>query len=148
MTALERRYRPAGSHIVHDRFDDEVVIINLNSGCYFSLRETAAEIWDLVRKGATRCEILAGMTAAYFGPTEEMERAVAAFLDDLAAENLVQTEESGGRAAVGPPTVKAAAADKRRPFPAPRLTKYEDQKELLLLDPIHEVGGLGWPGKK
>jgi hypothetical protein len=28
------------------------------------------------------------------------------------------------------------------------LEKFTDQRELLLLDPIHEVGELGWPEKK
>jgi len=33
----------------------------------------------------------------------------------------------------------------RPPFVKPILQKYTDMADLLLLDPIHEVGEQGWP---
>jgi hypothetical protein len=37
---------------------------------------------------------------------------------------------------------------KQQEFSRPILTKYTDMKELLLLDPIHEVDETGWPNPK
>jgi hypothetical protein len=34
------------------------------------------------------------------------------------------------------------------PFTPPALTKFTDMQDLLLLDPIHDVGSGGWPAKK
>ena len=137
-------YRPTGPHIVHDRFDDEVVIIDLESGLYFSLRGTAAEIWDLLAAGAGRDGLKAGMRAGYPGAGAELEAAVDAFVDELLAERLIAVAPAAGSPAGPGPGVEPG----RGAFAAPRLVKYEDQKELLLLDPIHEVGDLGWPEKK
>jgi hypothetical protein len=33
-------------------------------------------------------------------------------------------------------------------FQPPTLRKYTDMQDLLLIDPIHEVDDLGWPGVK
>jgi hypothetical protein len=148
MTIRKRCYQPATAHIVYDRFDDEVVIIDLNSGCYYSLREAAVEIWEMIERRPTAGEILASLGDVFSGPAEEMERDVLAFLDQLAAEGLVTTgdECGGGDAAAG--ISKDGLTGERRPFKIPEMTKYEDQKEILLLDPIHEVGDLGWPERK
>ena len=34
------------------------------------------------------------------------------------------------------------------PFEAPRLTKYTDMRDLLVLDPIHDVDESGWPARR
>jgi len=141
------RYRTSGPHVVHDRFDDEVVVINLKTGCYFGLRETAADIWDLAAGGATQDEIIASIRAAYPGPAEDVEKDVAAFLSELSAEDLVLADVSDLPRSPGSVRGPHPPPDQRRPFSAPKLAKYDDQKELLLLDPIHEVGELGWPEK-
>jgi hypothetical protein len=33
----------------------------------------------------------------------------------------------------------------RIPFQAPALEKHSDMQDLILLDPVHEVGPRGWP---
>lgn len=137
------RYRPAGTHIVHDRFDDEVVIINLNDGCYYSLRQSAADIWDGVAGGLGLEGILGLVGSRFDGDTSVVRSAVEEFLSRLMAEDLAAPGDGDGPEGPAP-----APAGKKPPFVAPLMTKYEDQKEILLLDPIHEVGDLGWPEKK
>jgi predicted transcriptional regulator len=38
--------------VVHEVFDDEIVIINLDNGNYYTLTQTGADIWGLVETGA------------------------------------------------------------------------------------------------
>jgi hypothetical protein len=144
----EERYGIAGSHVVYDRFDDEVVAINLLSGCYFSLRDTALEIWNMITGGASRDELYAAIRTAYSGSAEDMKKSLSEFLDQLTAEDLIRGQPSEGPASLQTALVDGTNSNERRPFSIPKLVKYDDQKELLLLDPIHEVGELGWPEKK
>ena len=50
-------------------------------------------------------------------------------------------------AAVAPPN-GSAPADAARVFEAPRLEKYTDMQDLVLLDPVHEVDEQGWPQQR
>ena len=46
---------------------------------------------------------------------------------------------------------RTPAADHDAPKPAfdpPRLEKYSDMQDYLLIDPIHEVDEPGWPAKR
>ena len=38
-------------HVIHEAIDGEVIVIHLERGSYFSLRDTAAELWELVEQG-------------------------------------------------------------------------------------------------
>jgi hypothetical protein len=140
---VAKRYMWVASRIVHDTFDDEVVVINLENGCYYSLTGSGPEIWAAVGRGATREEILAAVVPP--AAISDGAPAVDAFLEALIAEGLVAADGSS------PDSVRSGAADgprETRELRLPVLQKFTDQRELLLLDPIHEVGELGWPEKK
>jgi hypothetical protein len=121
--------------VTHQLIDGEVVIINLENGCYYSLLELAATMWILVASGWSHEEILSAVHAAYPAQSGASE-ATSAFLDQLLAEGLIVD---------GP----AARCDVSHPFPAsyaaPALEKFTDLQDLLMLDPIHEVDAAGWP---
>ena len=40
----------------------------------------------------------------------------------------------------------AAPAAVLQPWPGGWIEAYGDMKDLLLLDPVHDVGAAGWPG--
>lgn len=62
--------------------DDEVVLLNLQDGTFFSLTGTAAAIWPLIDGTRTRAELL-GQLAESYGTAAE---AVATDLDDFLAQ--------------------------------------------------------------
>jgi len=63
------------------------------------------------------------------------------FLSRLIKEGLVApADDEDDITAIRPRPIGAENA-----FSAPLLEKYSDMQELLLLDPIHEVGERGWP---
>ena len=43
--------RKNGPAVVSETIDGEVIVIHLERGSYFSLRDTAAELWELVEQG-------------------------------------------------------------------------------------------------
>lgn len=133
----------ARASVVHEKFGDETVIVNLESGCYYSIQGAGDAIWSAVMEGVPRDDILRRIQAAYAGDRQQIIRETAAFLDQLAAEALV---EAAAPAAAMAESVTAAPG--APPFETPRLDKYTDMEEMLQLDPIHEVDEMGWPQAK
>lgn len=44
-------YKIPETQISHNRFDDEIIAVNLATGSYFSFHNTAAELWSLLERG-------------------------------------------------------------------------------------------------
>ncbi len=126
--------------VVYEAFDDELVIINLDNGNYYTLTGAAADIWQLVEAGATLDEIEAQIAGAYMGESSLVRSGVAQLVESLVAEDLIAPDATRTPA----PAPRVAAAPPR-PFETPVLQKYMDMQALLLLDPIHEVDEMGWP---
>lgn len=121
----------------HQNIDGEVVVINLENGCYYSLLDVSAAIWQSLASGADRVAILEQVSAAYPDVHDAAERADA-FIDELLAEHLLID---------GDPDRAAPPGDLPARYVAPQVEKFTDMQELLMLDPIHEVDAIGWPHK-
>jgi hypothetical protein len=129
--------------VIHQTLDGEVIVVNLDTGVYYSLAGTAAEIWTALEAGASAARTARGLAQRYSAAGSELEDAVAAFVGELEQEELIVAGAAAGAEETG---VDAAANGVAHPsFVAPVLQKYTDMQELLLLDPIHEVDEAGWP---
>ncbi|MBW4497057.1 MAG: PqqD family protein [Oscillatoria princeps RMCB-10] len=134
--------------VVHEIIDGEVVIVHLLKGHYYSLVKTGADIWSGIERGISRERILEEMVSRYDGDPADIEKAVNNMIEQLQEEELIavaQTEESGTAAAGA---IEAKANPEKLSFEPPKLDKYTDMEDLLLLDPIHEVDETGWPNVK
>ena len=83
--------------------DGEVVVIDLRSGNYFSLVESAAVIWASLAARPTHDEVAAYLGRVYDAEPEQCFAVSGAFLDVLVAEGLVvqvDAPRTPGRAAV------------------------------------------------
>jgi hypothetical protein len=141
------RFRVNRPTVVYEIIDDEVIIIEFDSGNYYSLDKTGAHMWRLIERGATQGEIEVGTARLYGGPPEVIKEAVERLLAELRRESLIVPDESGGNdegRGAGAPTEPDLLAE-RPIFEPPVLQKYTDMQELLMLDPIHEVDVTGWP---
>lgn len=138
------RYRVNNPHVISETIQGEVIVIHLETGTYYSLRQAGAEIWNSVDRGAGSEEIVDALAARYEGSRDEMEAAVSRLLEELAAEGLLAPGEAdkNGRAAAEP---DASPPGERSAFEPPKLEKFTDMQDLILLDPVHEVGEKGWP---
>lgn len=132
--------------VVSETVDDEVIIINLESGAYYSLRSTAAVVWGLIEQHRTGFEIAAAMSRRQDGEDAEIRSKVSLFLEELAAENLIlPAEEAVG---TGEASIETDLGISTSAFEPPSLSKYTDMEHFLQVDPIHEVGEQGWPNPK
>lgn len=118
-------------------FDDEIVVANFNTGVYYSLRFAAADIWLGLMAGVPADEVIEAMSAHAKLAPDAFAEAARTFIESLESEQLIRVTP---RAADGSWQPRVAFG----PFDAPAFERFTDMEDLLLLDPIHDVGKTGW----
>jgi hypothetical protein len=108
---------------ISETIDGETIIINLETGSYYSMNPAGTALWNAIVKAAS---IPVG------------EPAIAGFMQNLLDEGLVLESDSSSDEIVEDVSM----------FLDPRIEKYEDMQEMLLADPIHDVETAGWPNLK
>jgi hypothetical protein len=138
---LFRYYEANTPKVLYEAFEDETVLINLDSGNYFSFSGSGALIWDCIVRGDSVGSVIQNLEER-FGGRNGIASAVEDFIRELVEENLI-VENSSGTAK----NMKEGKVEIPTPpqFQRPVLQKYSDMQDLLLLDPIHEVDEMGWP---
>ena len=136
-----QRFRVNVPDVVFEAFDEEIVLVNLETGNYYSVRGTGPEIWMALASGESASQIGLGLQARYEGDLPAMQAAVTAFADALVAADLLVPDGVAQAAA----DVPASGNGGRQAFEPPILETYSDMQDLLLLDPIHDVDQAGWP---
>jgi len=132
-------YVVAGDHILAKLFEDELTLVNLDSGEYFAAGGIAVDLWSELATPRNSAELAQAIIARYAATPDIVVAEVRKLLGDLSANGLVrQTEDVSGVPAV-------PAVVERKPWPGSWLEVYGDMKDLLLLDPVHDVGEAGWP---
>lgn len=128
--------------VVHELVDGEVVAVNLDTGCYFSMEGAAAVCWSALVETVADHDLVELLARRFGVGLPEVRQDVARFVAELVGEGLVVEDPM-----VRPrrPTVDANDAPPGQPYMPPALQKFEDMRELLLLDPIHDVDESGWP---
>jgi hypothetical protein len=90
-------YQIDPSHVAHERLGDEVIIINLDKGAYYSGSGSAADLWSLLVTGASLNHIIDILSKEYRHSPEavrsDVERCVAA----LVAAELIQADRTFGK---------------------------------------------------
>lgn len=136
-------------HVSAEKIDDEVMIVSLDKGDYYSLTGVAAEVWQMIADGLSENAMRERIRAAYRGDPAEMQTSLASFIDELQKEQIIVVDEQP--AADQSSTTETIANDDHDlpEFSQPLLEKYTDMQMLLLIDPIHEVNDEhGWPKMK
>lgn len=144
---FHQTYRINLPAVVSEVFDDEIVIIHLESGAYYSLDQSSALIWELIQQGATETEIVSKIAAHYALVTESLVAVVQPFITELCREQLIIADTAVTQACqpAGAKLTDSSFGTAKGPFTPPRLHKFTDMQDLLLLDPIHDVTETGWP---
>ena len=133
------RFRVNSPDTVHETFDDEVVLLNLRTGNYYSLDAPATTLWNYIECGMDVEAIGEALAERHAAEAPPVRPIVHLFLQELERESLIVSEN--GATAASLPHHEASAQS----FPVPQLQRYSDMQDLFLLDPIHEVQDSGWP---
>jgi hypothetical protein len=127
--------------VVFERYDDEVIAINLNTGMYYSLNRTAADAFELLAGGCPVTELTAALQPRYNEDLRLFERDLLDIVSELRRALLIEPAQSNGKLPANP----LPASQPKLAFEPPVLKVHDDLQQLFLLDPVHEVGAEGWP---
>jgi len=134
------RYEPNTARISHEQLNDEVIIINVETGAYYSGSDTFAILWSALVQGATDLEIAQHFADRYSVECEVTLKDVRDIIGQLLAKGLL------GEAPERPPSSDLSLPDgSLAKWSAPALAEYTDMWDLIQLDPIHDVSEAGWP---
>jgi len=138
--------------VTHQTVDDEVIIIQLNRGNYFSLAGSGRQIWILLCAGVPPAEIPAQLRDRYSAEPEAIESSVSELVTTLLEESLIEAGPAGhpaqDRAVATEGARRGGTNGDRVPFVPSKLEKYTDLQDYLLIDPIHDVAEAGWPTER
>jgi len=138
-------FRVNSPNVIHEIIDGEAVLVNLDSGSYYSIDSVGAVVWDYVEKGLSRHQIVEAIASQYDGEQADIDQGIQQLFAQLQEEQLIVPTEapsSNGHAFV---TTSVSTGQNKPQFEPPVLHKYTDMEDLLLLDPIHDVDESGWP---
>ncbi|CAB4324288.1 MAG: PqqD family peptide modification chaperone [Actinobacteria bacterium] len=127
--------------VMSEILDGEAVIVDLRTGRYHGAQGVAATAWSVLGRTADLSTIVREVSEVHAPVPTDVEARISAFVDQLlAAELIVEVAGSAASATIVLATVGASS-----PWNDPVLESHNDLEDLLLLDPVHDVGADGWP---
>lgn len=135
----QETFRINEPQVIAEEIDGEAIILNFESGTYYSLNESAMGIWRSIQAGYPCSAILGKWKETYAGDGEQVATEFTTFWQQIQEEGLIVPAAPSATPAAPPPVAVV------RHYERPILNKFTDLQNLLLLDPIHDVDELGWP---
>ena len=127
---------PKGVH--SQDFGDEIVVINLNTGKYFSLRGGAVQIWTRIGKNSKAT--LSAIQQKF--EQKENDSTILHLIKKWLEEGILEETEAVHN-------LSTDDLEEKIILQSIEFEVYDDMQALLLLDPIHDVDAkVGWPKQK
>lgn len=93
MSAIEK----CTQAFIETEVDDEVVIVSLDEGQFFSLRDTGLAIWQKIDGERDRDAILDALAEEYSADVDVLARDLDTFLAEVRAAGFIRIESTAGR---------------------------------------------------
>lgn len=129
---IESHYTIAHPEVVFERFDGDLVVLDLRSGRYFGFNPVGAVTWLSLMEGVFARDIVsAGLD----------EKQLLTFLEALLREG-VAVQSEGSRKSIPAEYLGLISTGEE----GPSFEAYDDLSDLMMADPIHDVDAeRGWP---
>ncbi len=140
-------YRVNRPQVAFESFGDETLLVNLESGYYYSLQGCSGQVLELIEQGYRLETVIAYLSREFSGDPADIQTRITHFVEELAAEGILVPGISPPDPAPTSETPDGSPGELalRPAFQPPAIEKFSDMQDLLLLDPIHEVDEMGWP---
>jgi len=137
---LLSRFKPNTHSITYQALADEMVIVYLETGIYYSLESVGTLIWNELTAGSSMKKVMEELCLRFDELPEEIEKSLKGFITQLQEEKLItpQKEVELTFSFFHPPSKHFCYA--KAPYIHPYLNKYTEMQELLLLDPSENEG--------
>ena len=144
---MNQRYAINQPAVASEVINGEAIMMHHPSGDYFSANGIGAVIWQWIGEARSHDQIVRALEANFPQSSGGIKGAVDAFLADLLRYELIRTAASADGSAPDAPAQRDPGLASE--FAPPVLNVYSDMRDVLLLDPIHEVEeAAGWPVPK
>jgi hypothetical protein len=139
-----QKYQIDRSRIIFEQFEDETVLVNTETGYYYSLSNTGSEILRLLDEGCLADDVPTILFGSCEG-THQRRDIVQKFVERLVGESIITVRSSDYSNQIGRDPGPARYGEGIEYVP-PVLERFDDVRDLLLIDPIHQVDQeYGWP---
>jgi hypothetical protein len=128
--------------VIFERFDEEIVAIQLSSGNYHSISGAGIDAFLLLASEPTIEELVDALARKYDASAATIAQDMKAFLDLMRAESLIGVRETQS---VAFQPLELMPPRHAVPYAPPSLQPFRDLQDLFLIDPVHDVGPQGWP---
>jgi hypothetical protein len=131
-------YKLAGVNIVFEVFDGEIVAVHLDSGKYYSLKDSASDVWNAMMANQSNQAIAQRLSSHYLLDEKLTLSQIDDFIHQLVQEGLLVANDET-------PESASLLEHPQGLYIAPTFEVFNDMQEILLLDPVHDVDDSGWP---
>lgn len=132
-------WAPNAPSVVSEIIDGELVVINLETGSYYSSLGIGSWLWRCFEQRIGREVIEAAIVDAFGVGAGQARSDLEAFTAELRRENLIRESAPADATRGDVPALPAGN------YMRPEIKVFSDMQDLLLLDPIHDVSDEGWP---
>jgi hypothetical protein len=130
-----------------ERLDGETIVIDFESGRFYSFRESAADLLWLISL-EIEFALFESVLQRYFRVHESTDlfQDIGSFIDTLLGLNLIEKSAVDSEIdSTGISDVELPEDYLRRDWVSPLLVSNDELSDLLKIDPIHDVTESGWP---
>ena len=130
-----------------ERLDGETIVIDFESGRFYSFRESAADLLWLISLGI-EFELFESVIRKYFSVHEstDLSEELGSFIETILSLNLIEAAVLVDEIGSSPiANVELPEDYLRGDWVSPLLVSNDELADLLKIDPIHDVTESGWP---
>jgi hypothetical protein len=141
-------WRVKDESVSMERLDGETILINFDTGQYFSFQGPSADILWLIQQGVDRSHWAASIKDAFPALVidDSFDQGIDSFLEGLGEVGIVRDGSGEGTLAdTGGPAIALPDDYVRAAWTAPTVHANDDLVDLLVIDPIHDTSEDGWP---
>lgn len=138
------RFDSNSAEVASSLLGDELVLINLSTGVYYSMGNVGSLIWQLTDLGFSVSETVATVSARYGIPADRVKADVRTVLEQMLQERIfVPSSSMTARGIYEPDGCEVVPT-----YDSPVLHIYRDMGDMLALDaPMPEMGDIPWKRK-
>ena len=134
------QYALTSKNISGEIIDDELIVIDLSRGVYFTSKGAALHLWRGVLSG-NNIEALIEQLCSKSDDPDNFKQMCMEWLNALTSEGVLQ--EAGGEGATIP--IGFLETEELSKIVPPTFEMHHDLEDILLFDPVHDFDELGWP---
>ncbi len=141
---LSKKYRINESKAISETIDGEAIIVNLDTGFYYSANKTATIIWNEIQENNSIKNISHFFLNHYEVDEDTLEKYMTEIISLFLKDDLIlKSEPDSSPDSIGNPTNSI-----KETFIIPKIERYDDMAGALMSDPVHDANEDGWPNLK